>query len=270
MRWRRLGSHRIFLEPDRQRAFRARTNVHSPSLPLESSDPTASLLAVPIGASTDESGRSSAERIAARRQRVIEAAAALMVRDGFHAVSMQAVARQAQVSVGSLYQYLDNKDDLLLAVITSVLERFARDLPAAMDGVVDPVRRLAAGFDAYCRVLDRHLDVAVLAYRESRTLERRGRHLVQQLEIDTTQPLADAIADGQGAGTLDAALPADLVAYDMVVLAQGWALKHWHFGGLVDLDGYIATQLAVVLRSLVVPRRRRAYADLLHGAAHVH
>lgn len=242
-------------------------NVHSISSRFEISGPEAPVVAVSLGAASSSGRRAATARMVDRRQRVIGTAAALMARDGFHAVSMQAIAQRTQVSVGSLYQYFEDKDDLLLAVITSVLEAFGKDLPAAMDGIADPVRRLAAGFDAYCRVLDRHRDVAVLAYRESRTLARQGRRLVQQLEIDTTRPLVEAIADGQTTGILDPEVPGSLVAYDMVVLAQAWALKHWHFADLVDLDGYVATQLAVVLRSMVVPRRRSAYPDLLRGAA---
>jgi len=98
-------------------------------------------------------------------------------------------------------------------------------------------------------------------------LARQGRRLVQQPEIDTTRPLVDAIADGQATGILDPEVPGSLVAYDMVVLAQAWALKHRHFTDLADVDGYVATQLAVALRSVAVPRRRSAHPDLLQGAA---
>ncbi len=202
-------------------------------------------------------------RMAARRLRVIAAAAALMARDGFHAVSMQTVARHAEVSVGSLYLYFDSKDDLLLAVLTEVLGAFGRDLPLAMADEADPVRRLVRGFDAYCRVLDHHRDSAVLAYRESRTLPPAGRRLVQQLEVDTARPLAQAIEQGRLAELLDLPAPPALVAHDLIVLAQAWALKHWFFAPICDIDAYITAQLTVVLRGLLLPAHRGTYHDVV-------
>ncbi|MFA6575934.1 MAG: helix-turn-helix domain-containing protein, partial [Nocardioides sp.] len=52
-----------------------------------------------------------------RSAQLLEAAARLMERDGSNAVSMQAVAAEAGVSVGLIYRYFGGKDDLLLAVI---------------------------------------------------------------------------------------------------------------------------------------------------------
>jgi len=208
------------------------------------------------------------DRATLRREHVIRTAARLLARDGYHATSMQALADEAGVSVGSLYQYVENKADLLLVVITTVLEEFGRGLPAAMAAHEDPVRALAAGFRAYCEVIDRNRDTAVLAYRETKSLPERSRRRVQRMEVQTTRPLVDAIAAGQRGGVLDAGLPAELAAYNLVVLAQAWALKHWRMGALADLERFIATQTALGLRGLLVPGARPRYRDLLEVGPH--
>ena len=54
------------------------------------------------------SGRSPAareSRVRARRAAILRAAAAIMVRTGYHEMSMQAVAEAAGMSVGLIYQY---------------------------------------------------------------------------------------------------------------------------------------------------------------------
>src|SRR4051794_41782337 len=69
-----------------------------------------------------------------------------MERDGSQAVSMQAVAAEAGVSVGLIYRYFGGKDDLLLAVIVGVLDAFATRVPEAVEAAGDdPAHRLAAG-----------------------------------------------------------------------------------------------------------------------------
>jgi len=186
-----------------------------------------------------------------------------MARDGFHTVSMQAIAREAGVSAGLTYRYFTDKHDLLLAVLVDVLEEFGRDLPGAVAAHDDPVRGLVAGFRAYCRVIDRHRAACVLAYRETATLDHDGRDLLKRMEIDGMRPLVDAAAAGQAAGLLSPACDPELVAHDLIVLGQAWALKFWHFTTVAGMDRYIDHQVALMLGGLIAPGGRSHYTDLL-------
>ncbi|MET8800249.1 TetR/AcrR family transcriptional regulator [Nocardia sp. NPDC004568] len=198
-----------------------------------------------------------------RSRQLLDAAARLMEREGSEAVSMQALATEAGVSVGLIYRYFGNKDDVLLAVITDVLDAFSAKVPIAVaEAGEDPVRKLAAAFTAYCHVIDEHRHAAVLTYRESKSLDEEGRARIKQLEVETSQPLRDALHDGVAAGRLTAADP-DLVAYNLLLLAHAWALKHWYFERTMTLERYIQAQLGLTLRGVISPKSRRSYADLL-------
>ncbi len=56
-----------------------------------------------------------------KRDELIAAARHLFVQDGYDATSMAALARAAGVSPNTLYWYFANKDDLLIAVLDTVL-----------------------------------------------------------------------------------------------------------------------------------------------------
>lgn len=215
-------------------------------------------------AAVDDPPEIARRTLAAERSRQLLAAAArLMEREGSEAVSMQALAAEAGVSVGLIYRYFGNKDEVLLAVITQVLDAFASEVPAAIQASGDdPVRRLAAAFGAYCRVIDKHRHAAVLTYRESKSLNAAGRARIKQLEIDTSQPLRETVRDGVAAGLLLADDP-DLVAYNLLLLAHSWALKHWYFEETKTLESYISAQLALSLRAILAPDHHNDYADLL-------
>jgi AcrR family transcriptional regulator len=201
-----------------------------------------------------------------RTRQLLTAAARLMERDGFHAVSMQALADEAGVSVGLAYRYFGGKEDVLLAVIVDVLDAFAARVPAAIDAAGDdPVEQLAAAFRAYCEVIDAHRHAAVLTYRESKTLGPAGRERIKQLEVATSEPLRRVIADGCAAGRLAVADP-ELFAYDLLLLAHGWALKHWYFERTLGFDDYVRGQTALALSAAVAPRYRRRYQRLLSPA----
>ncbi|WP_037370769.1 TetR/AcrR family transcriptional regulator [Amycolatopsis orientalis] len=216
--------------------------------------------AAPSADPQDAARRTLAEH---RSRQLLKAAARLMEREGSEAVSMQALAKEAGVSVGLIYRYFGSKDDILLAVIIDVLDAFATEVPAAVhEAGADPVRRLAAAFTAYCRVIDAHRHAAVLTYRESKSLDEAGRNRIKQLEVDTSEPLRAAVRDGVKAGKLVADDP-DLVAYNLLLLAHAWALKHWYFEQTKTLESYIRNQLALALRAILADGVDGEYADLL-------
>lgn len=201
-----------------------------------------------------------------RSAQLLDAAARLMERDGSHAVSMQAVAAEAGVSVGLIYRYFGGKDDLLLAVIVGVLDSFATQVPAAVEAAgADPVHRLAAAFRSYCEVIDERRHAAVLTYRETKSLDEAGRSRIKDLEVQTSEPLRAVLREGVESGVF--VVPdVELAAYDLLLLAHAWALKHWYFERTLSLDTYVQRQLALVLKGIIQPRHRRKYAALVSPA----
>ena len=60
----------------------------------------------------------SDEKLAARRQQILDAAATCFARDGFHRTSMQDVVRECGVSAGLVYRYFAGKDEMIAAIVT--------------------------------------------------------------------------------------------------------------------------------------------------------
>ncbi|NCL77843.1 TetR family transcriptional regulator [Rhodococcus sp. YH1] len=202
-------------------------------------------------------------RANSRRRQILIAAAKVMQRTGFHQMSMQALADEANVSVGLLYKYFGNKEEILLATITAILDAFRDQLEPAMAAAgTDPVERLAAGIGRFVEIVDENLDAVALTYRESRTLDPAGREMLKRLEIATSAPLRAVLTDGIDAGIMNP-VDVDLMVFDLVLLAHGWALKHWHFGRLYSLDDYIRLQTRFVLNTVLPQEHRTRYRHLL-------
>lgn len=197
-----------------------------------------------------------------RRRQIIDAATSVMEREGFHRTSMAAVADAAGISVGLIYQYVENKDDLLQLVLLDVLEDFRAALPAAVEGIADPIERLARVFGAYCTVIDDRHRALLLAYRETRTLAPEGRRQVMDAERVKLEPFLAAIDDASAEGLLEDVDPT-LVTYTLVMSAHTWALKHWFLGDRVGLEDYRRHQLGLVLRGSLRPEALERYRHLL-------
>lgn len=202
-----------------------------------------------------------------RSTQLIDAAARLMDRDGPESVSMQSLAAEAGVSVGLIYRYFGGKDELLLAVIRNVLDTFAAEVPRAMDEAGDdPAYRLAAGFRAFCEVIEDQRYAVVLTYRATKQLSPEGRREIMELELSTMEPLRAALRDGRDAGIFEVR-DVDLAAYNLLMLAHSWALKHWYYEKRYTLDEFVAAQSSLALRGLLPSRLRRRYAVLLGSSA---
>jgi AcrR family transcriptional regulator len=61
-------------------------------------------------------------RIAARRSAILEAAARLFAERGFHRTTTRDIAEAADVSEGTLYNYFENKDELLMGIMAQLEE----------------------------------------------------------------------------------------------------------------------------------------------------
>ncbi|MCV7257688.1 TetR/AcrR family transcriptional regulator [Mycobacterium shimoidei] len=194
-----------------------------------------------------------AARTSSRRRQLLDAAVKVMGQKGFHQMSMQDLAAEAKVSVGLIYKYFGGKEDLLLATIVRIQDAFRDQLAPVMAAAGDDATaQLTAGIRRYIEIVDENLDAVVLTYRESRTLNASGRAQIKELEIATAAPLRAAIEKGIADGTFHDT-DVDLVVFDIMLLAHGWALKHWHFGPNYSLDDYIRLQTRHVLNSLLCP-----------------
>jgi AcrR family transcriptional regulator len=55
-----------------------------------------------------------------RAQSILKAAETLFAREGYHQTSMEQIADQAEIAVGTLYVYFKNKEDLLIRLLDEI------------------------------------------------------------------------------------------------------------------------------------------------------
>jgi hypothetical protein len=80
--------------------------------------------------------------------------------------------------------------------------------------------------------------------------------------VTTREPLRAVLRDGVDSGEL-MTVDVELVSYDLLLMAHGWALKHWYFERSMGFEEYVARQTALMLSALLQPRRRRSYRRYL-------
>lgn len=193
-----------------------------------------------------------------RRKQIVDAAIDLFSQQGFYRTTVQEVANRAGISTGLIYHYARTKEDVLLLSLLSVLESYKDEIPPAIAKVSEPLPRLWAALNAYCRVVDRSREATVLAYRSTKSLPRKQRELVKKAEIETNDLVEACLRYCIERGTFREH-DVKLVTYQIVTFAHAWALKHWRLGSLATLDKYIEQGFDFFVRALITPKGLREY-----------
>lgn len=164
-----------------------------------------------------------AQRKAATRTRLLEAAADVFGRRGFQAASVDEVAEAAGFTKGAVYAHFESKEDLFLALLDDCFTQRITDLRAVLEDGHDPNEQAREAGDAVMSSWDsdpgwpplffefwthavRNPDVAaklVPRYRAMRTavaelLERRAHELGKEpvLPIEDVAAMTFAMANG--------------------------------------------------------------------------
>lgn len=178
-------------------------------------------------------------RINKRRSQFVRTAIELFSRNGYHATTVKEIAEAAGVSPGLIYQYVTDKEDILFLALQLIVHTNKLAIPAAMEGLSDPVDRFIAAFEAYCRVFDANRSACLLTYRESKSLHRHHLDAIKSMEQETNKIIFDCVTDCIREGYFRD-LNVELFVYQTIMVAHTWALKHWKLGKITDIDKYIS------------------------------
>jgi AcrR family transcriptional regulator len=201
---------------------------------------------------------SDRELVDRRRAQIVRAATELFGERGYHATTVRDIALRANVSTGLIYQYVEEKEDVLFLVLSDALDAYQREIPMALAHVAGPLPRLRAAMHAHCRVSDAYADATALAYREVQSLRPERRLAIRERELAANALLGSGVNDCVQAGLVDETYQESLVDL-MVLVSHAWALKTWQFRGRISVDDYVDRGLDLLLNAVLTRTGRRAY-----------
>ena len=101
-----------------------------------------------------------------KRQRIRAAARELFSKLGYEAATLRQIARRAHVGLGTLFNYADDKRDLIFLIFNEELDALAVRATEAAQSVDAIVDQLAAFFRVYYRELGRELNLSRILLQE--------------------------------------------------------------------------------------------------------
>lgn len=169
----------------------------------------------------------------------------LIFEQGYAAMSLRQLASEVGIQVGSLYNHISTKQDLLFALVHDHMNELLRQLTRALDGKTDPADRLRAFVAFHLTYHMTRKREVFIANSELRSLEGRNYETIVALRAAYEQHLADILADGTAAGAFTVE---DIQVTTFAILAMLTGLCTWYRpGGRLTREAIIAAHEKLVL-----------------------
>lgn len=183
------------------------------------------------------------------RKKIIDAASTLYARKGFNRTTIEEISEKAGVSLPVTHHYVKEKSEIMRMIMEDVLNIFRDNLLDMIRGIENPEEKLAIAMRLYFRVVDQQREKALLIYQKSNSLDRASKARIMQLEVKVAHIFEEMINEGIALGIFKP-VDVDLMAYNILMAAHTWVLKHWHFKHRLTLDKYTELQMGTFLDAL--------------------
>ena len=187
-----------------------------------------------------------------RRRQIVNAAAKLFIAQGFHKTTTRQIARAAGFSIGSLYEYVTSKEDILYLVCESIHAEIEKGAANAMERTTGGKEVLAEVIREFFLVCHRMSDLILLIYQETRSLPTVWRKRVLENELRITgilvRVLANLMESGELSGLDDKTI--DIMAHNISVLGHMWTFRRWFLSSHYSIDSYIEIQTKFIIKAM--------------------
>ena len=120
----------------------------------------------------------SQELIRERRAALIAAAVRVFKEKGFHDATVRDIGRAADMTQGSIYNYVASKDDILYLVCDHIVSEYQDETRKALANSPDPVQRVRSAVKAVSEVMYNHQEAILLIYQDSHLLDSKSRRVI--------------------------------------------------------------------------------------------
>jgi len=189
--------------------------------------------------------------VSVRREQIVRAATALFLQNGYHKTTTREIARASGFGTGTLYEYVQCKEDILYLVCEEIHSEIEMRLNEVVTAGVTAAVQLPRLLDGFFRVIDALQDTVLLMYQETQSLP--DQHLAHVLlrEEKISERFANVLHRGIGDGSFSLAPNlVSLMAHNITVLGQMWAFRRWSLRRICSLDEFIETQTSLIMREL--------------------
>lgn len=185
-----------------------------------------------------------------RRNQIVKAAITLFKQKGFDKTTTREIAKASGFSIGTLYEYVRTKEDVLFLVFEEINMNVYKHLEKVIDVENPSLDNLIGTIDSYYRLMDELQEEVIILYQEVKSLQPEVKDAVLQKEMAMVQMVKQAIVASAPSEIADE--EADLIANNIFVQGHMWGFRRWALQKQLTLEQFIDKQIQFILRVLKI------------------
>lgn len=184
-----------------------------------------------------------------RRRQIVDSTVHLFVEHGYHKTTTRMIAKAAGFSIGSLYEYVGSKEDVLYLVCEAIHMEVEKAVESALSHEKQGKDALAEVIREYFSVCDRMNDHVLLMYQVTQFLPKQWQIRALENELRITNifiSILKRLSGNDDFPKMDEKTM-ELLGHTISVLGQMWAFRRWYLAKQFTLDEYIEHQTAFIM-----------------------
>ncbi len=181
---------------------------------------------------------------------MIRGAITLFKEKGFHKTTTREIAKESGFSIGTLYEYIRTKEDVLFLVCDAIYERVKDRLEGSIDLNKPSIENLISVVKSYFYLMDDMQEEVLIMYQEVKSLKKETKEYVLQKERDMVDMLKHMMVTcmPQDISEKDATL----LANNIFIQGQMWGFRRWMLQKEFTLEDYVKRQIHFLLQALAL------------------
>jgi AcrR family transcriptional regulator len=169
------------------------------------------------------------KRVSLRRKQIIQGAIKIFTKKGFYNSTTREIAEAAEMTEGTLYNYIRCKEDIIYIVYDYTTQILRKELNQAIADIKDPEERLREALTQTLKSVLKYQDLVMFLYRESGSLRKDDLYTILEREDNYIklfeQLLKDYFKDKQ-INEIRTKVCADILTYLPVIVSfRRWSLN---------------------------------------------
>ena len=178
-----------------------------------------------------------------RRDQMIKGAVSLFKEKGFHRTTTREIAKAAGFSIGTLYEYIRTKEDVLYLVCDSIYDHVSERLQQNLEDKQGTLESLKHGIADYFRVIDEMQAEVLVMYQEAKSLTKDALPYVLKKENEMAsmfEKLITLCVENEELNLTEKQVK--ILSHTIIVEGQMWSFRRWTLQKLFTLEEYIELQ----------------------------
>lgn len=191
-----------------------------------------------------------------RREKIIQCSLNMITEKGYEHLTTRELAKKCDFSIGTLYEYISKKEDIIILICDSLYEKISHLLIGFFYKNSKDVRELKNLLLSFFLLINEmNKEISVLQ-QEAYKFDKETLAYVRKKESDTVSMLAKVLRQFSSAHRF----PIEekemrLIATNIIMKAQQWVISGWQLQEHYTLEEYSKRQIEQILLEIKNTRR---------------